>query len=143
MNSHTTSTSTGGGPNPSAWPADTLDRFGAADEIDISTRRDDGNLRGFVPIWIVTVDNALYVRSYRGPDGAWYRHATARPGGAIRTAGRQADVTFTPIDPHQRDLLEAIGDAYRAKYSRYGDRYLQPMLAEQAVAATLRLIPRT
>jgi hypothetical protein len=64
-------------------------------------------------------------------------------GGAIRTAGQQADVTFTPIDPHQRDLLEAIGDAYRAKYGRYGDRYLQPMLAEQAVAATLRLIPRT
>jgi hypothetical protein len=50
MTSHTTSTSTGGGSNPSAWPADTLDRFGAADEIDISTRRDDDNLRGFVPI---------------------------------------------------------------------------------------------
>jgi hypothetical protein len=143
MTSHTTSISTGGGSNPSAWPADTLDRFGAADEIDISTRRDDDNLRGFVPIWIVTVDNALYVRSYRGHDGAWYRHATARPAGAIRTAGQQADVTFTPIDPHQRDLLEAIGDAYRAKYGRYGDRYLQPMLAEQAVAATLRLIPQT
>lgn len=59
MTSHTTSTSTGGGSNPSAWPADTLDRFGATDEIDISTRRDDDNLRGFVPIWIVTVDNAL------------------------------------------------------------------------------------
>jgi hypothetical protein len=69
------------------------------------------------------------VRSYRGRDGAWYRHATARPAGAIRTAGQQADVTFTPIDLHQRDLLEAIGDAYRAKYGRYGDRYLQPMLA--------------
>jgi hypothetical protein len=82
------------------------------------------------------------VRSYRGRDGAWYRHATARPAGAIRTAGQQADVTFTPIDLHQRDLLKAIGDAYRAKYGRYGDRYLQPMLAEQAVAATLRLIPR-
>jgi hypothetical protein len=50
MTSHTTSTSTGGGSNPSAWPADTLDRFGATDEIDISTRRDDDNLRGFVPI---------------------------------------------------------------------------------------------
>ena len=95
-----------------------------------------------MPIWIVTVDNALYVRSYRGRDGAWYRHATARSAGAIRTAGQQADVTFTPIDPHQRDLLEAIGDAYRAKYGRYGDRYLQPMLADHAVAATLRLILR-
>jgi hypothetical protein len=147
MTSPTTSTSTGSGSKfsagSSAWPADTLDRFGAADEIDISTRRADDSLRGFVPIWIVTVDNALYVRSYRGRDGAWYRYATARPAGAIRTAGQQVDVTFTVIDPHQRDLLAAIGDAYRATYGRYGDRYLQPMLAEQAVAATLRLIPRT
>jgi hypothetical protein len=140
MTSHTINT---GGSDSSAWPADTLDRFGAADEIDISTRRDDDDLRGFVPIWIVTVDNALYVRSYRGTDGAWYRHATARPAGAIRTAGQQADVTFTPVDPHQRDLLEAIGDAYRTKYGRYGDRYLQPMLAQHASGATLRLEART
>lgn len=137
MTNHTAST--GGGSDPSGWPANTLDRFGAADEIDISTRRADGSLRGFVPIWIVLVEGALYVRSYRGREGAWYQHATARPAGAIRTADQQADVTFTPIG--RRDLLEAIGYAYRAKYARYGETYLQPSLADQAVAATLRLDP--
>ncbi len=137
-------TSTGnstGDPSPSVWPGDMLDRFGSADEIEVSTRCEDGSLRGFVPIWIVTVDHALYVRSYRGHAGAWYRHATSRPAGAIRTNGQRADVTFTPIDPRQRGLHEAIGHAYRAKYARYGNAYLQPMLAEQAVAATLRLDP--
>jgi hypothetical protein len=128
-------------PSPSAWPGETLDAFGSADEIEISTRREDGSLRGFVPIWIVTVGHALYVRSYRGHAGAWYRHATARPVGAIRINSQRADVTFTRIDPGQRDLHEAISAAYRAKYARYGDTYLQPMLAEQAVAATLRLDP--
>jgi hypothetical protein len=139
-----TSSATGdgaGGSIPSAWPADTLDRFGTADEIGISTRRKDGSLRAFAPIWIVTVEDQLFVRSYRGRDGVWYRHATARPAGAIRTGGQQIEVTFTPIDPDQPDLHEAIGDAYRAKYARYGQTYLQPMLAEQAVAATLRLDP--
>ncbi|MFN2536443.1 MAG: DUF2255 family protein [Pseudonocardiaceae bacterium] len=135
-------TDNAGNPSPSAWPTDTLDRFGAADEIEISTCRSDGSLRTFVPIWIVAVDGTLYVRSYRGPDGAWYRHATDRPAGAIRTGGQQADVTCTPIDPRQRDLLTAIGDAYLTKYARYGETYLQPMLAEQAVVATLRLDPR-
>jgi hypothetical protein len=138
MTSHSTDTS---GSTVSAWPADTLDSFGSADEIEISTRREDGSLRGFVPIWIVTVDNALYVRSYCGHDGAGYRHATARPAGAIRAAGQQVDVRFTPIEAHQRDLHEAIDDAYRAKYARHGNTYLQPMLVEQAVAATLRLDP--
>jgi hypothetical protein len=102
MTSHTTSTSTGGGSNPSAWPAHTLDRFGAADEIDISTRRDDDNLRGFVPIWIVTVDNALYVRSHRGHDGAWYRHATARP------AARSGRPASRPTSPSPRSKRTSV-----------------------------------
>ena len=50
------------------WSADDLTLFAGADQIGISTRRRDGTLRPFVPIWIVTVDGALYVRSYRGAD---------------------------------------------------------------------------
>ena len=120
------------------WTADELTRLGGADEINISTRRIDGSLRPFVPIWIVTVDGALYVRSYRGTDGAWYRHATIHPEGAIRTHELQRDVTFTPADAAIRDGIDA---AYRTKYARYGDSYLTTMLSEQAVASTLKLTP--
>ena len=38
--------------------------------------------------------------------------------------------------------MKAIDDAYRSKYARYGDTYLQPMLADQAIATTLQLTPR-
>jgi hypothetical protein len=83
------------------WPADELTRLGGADEIDVSTFRRDGTLRPFVPIWIVTVDGALYVRSYRSTDGAWYRHATIRPEGAIKINGPDDDAERTGrrIDP--------------------------------------------
>jgi hypothetical protein len=47
-------------------------------------------------------------------------------------------VTFAPADD---GVTAAIDDAYRAKYARYGDRYLQPMLTSSAIAATLRLTP--
>lgn len=117
------------------WPTD---EFGTAAEIQISTRRADGTLRGFVPIWIVTVDNQLYVRSYRGAGGAWYRHAGAHPTGVIRAGGKQTDVIFAAAGD---DVREAVDAAYRAKYARYGDTYLQPMLTDQAAAATLRLNP--
>jgi hypothetical protein len=127
---------------PATWPAGALARFGAAGEIEISTRRRDGSLRAFVPIWIVTVGDALYVRSYRGVGGAWYRHAIQHPAGAIRAVGHPADVTFTPVGQQHRDLMKAINDAYRSKYARYGDTYLQPMLADQAVATTLQLAPQ-
>lgn len=39
-------------------------------------------------------------------------------------------------------LIGAIDDAYRTKYARYATIYLPPMLATDAVAATLRLTPR-
>jgi hypothetical protein len=104
---------------PPVWSADLLSRFGAADEIEISTRRRDGSPRPFMPIWIVAVGEALYVRSYRG-----------------------AGVTVTPLDTQRREDTKAIDDAYRSKYGRYGDTYLQPMLADQAVAATLQLTPQ-
>lgn len=122
--------------DPNSWPADVLDSFGSAEEIEISTRRVDGSLRGYVPIWPVVADGALYVRSYRGIDGAWYRHAAAHRAGAIRIGGQQTDVTFAPVGP---DVRPAVDAAYRAKYARYGGSYLRPMLAESAVATTLRV----
>ncbi len=129
--------------DPISWPADVLDSFGSAEEIEISTHRIDGSLRGYVPIWGVIVDGALYVRSYRGGNGAWYQHATAHPVGAIRVGGHQLDVTFAPAGQDVRpDVRPAVDAAYRAKYARYGDSYLRPMLAEQAVAATLRVNPQ-
>ncbi|BCJ38611.1 hypothetical protein Athai_61140 [Actinocatenispora thailandica] len=121
-----------------------IEQFRSADEIEISTRRSDGSLRSFVPIWLVSVDGALYIRSYRGTAGAWYRHAIAggsRHTGAIRAGGHQANVTFTQVGPGEHGLLDAISQAYQNKYARYGDTYLKPMLAERATAATVRLDP--
>lgn len=125
-------------PTPTA-AARVLDLFGSAEEIEISTRRVDGTLRGYAPIWVVAVDGGLYVRSYHGTAGAWYRHATRHPFGAIRFGTHQVEVTFAPA---ARDIRTTIDAAYRAKYARYGDSYLQPMLAESAVAATLRVTPQ-
>jgi hypothetical protein len=79
------------------------------------------------------------VRSYRGTGGAWYRHATTRPEGAIKINGLQRNVTLAAADPATRDEVDA---AYRTKYARYGESYLTTMLGEQAVASTLTLTRR-
>jgi hypothetical protein len=80
------------------WTTDQLDRVGRAEELDVTTARPDGSLRAWVPIWVVRVGDDLIVRSYRGPDGAWYRHATQLPRGRIRAGGVERDVTFAPAD---------------------------------------------
>ena len=42
-------------------------------------------------------------------------------------------------DPAVNDQIDA---AYRAKYERYSATYVDPMLAPEARATTLKLIPR-
>jgi hypothetical protein len=120
------------------WTTDELDRIGRAEELHITTTRPDGSLRTWVPIWVVRAGDDLIVRSYRGADGAWYRHATRLPHGRIRTGGLERDITLTPADTS----ADVIDQAYRAKYGRYAGSYLDPMLSDRATAATLRLVPR-
>jgi hypothetical protein len=121
------------------WTAEELDRIGAADELEIAALRPDGTLRPATTIWVVRVDNDLYVRSYRGRNGGWFRSVLRHPEGRIRAGGVTREVAFQePDDPDQ----EAIDRAYRTKYARYGGSYVDPMVGSDATAATLRLIAR-
>jgi hypothetical protein len=120
----------------STWTTEELDLVGTADELRITTVRGDGSLRRWVPIWVVRVGADLYVRSYHGTGGAWYRHAIQRSEGRIRAGGVERDVVFDKPDDAVRAVID---DAYRAKYARYGGTYLLPMISADAAAATLRL----
>ena len=63
------------------WTADALDEPGHANPIKLSTFPADGSLRTFVPVWVVRLDDSVYVRSYRGEGGsAPERTALARHG---------------------------------------------------------------
>jgi hypothetical protein len=122
----------------SAWTREELDRIGAAEELEIAPRRGDGSLRRPVPIRVVCVGEELYVRSWRGSDGAWYRAARTRGTGHVSSGGVERDVAF--VDARE-ELYDAIDDAYRDKYARYPS-YVPPMISGQARATTLELIPR-
>lgn len=114
-----------------------FDAVAAADELEITTIRPDGTLRPWVPIWVVRVGDQVYVRSYRGPGGAWYRYASEAGQARVRAGGVELDVT---AEHPAHDVDDTVDAAYRAKYARFGRTYLDPMLA--AKAATLRLTPR-
>jgi hypothetical protein len=122
------------------WSADELAAIEQAEELEVITLGTDGSARKPVPIWVVRVGDAVYVRSYRGEAGAWYRHAAADRSGRVRVAGIERDVLFRPVE--DETTSEAIDRTYERKYARYGDSYLKPMIAPAAKAATLRLTPR-
>jgi hypothetical protein len=123
----------------SSWKREDLDAIGAAEELEVAALRPDGSPRPYTTIWVVRVGDELYVRSYRGRGGAWYRSARRRPEGRIRAGGVEREVTFD--EPAGADH-DAIDRAYRNKYARYGGSYVDPMVGADARAATLRLLAR-
>jgi hypothetical protein len=124
-----------------AWNPEDLARIADSEELIVATTGADGGLREPVPVWVVRDGDELYVRSYKGAGGAWFRAATARPEGRVSAGGIEMEVSF---DEAAGDgaLNDRIDDAYRSKYRRYGADYIDPMIADQARATTLRLIPQ-
>ena len=67
-----------------AWKNDELEKIGSAEELQITILRRDGTQRNPVTIWVVRVRDELYVRSYNGLRGSWFRAAQASHKGHIR-----------------------------------------------------------
>jgi hypothetical protein len=123
------------------WTSDEFDRIGTAEELEIAPHRRDGVARKPVTIWVVRVRDELYVRSYKGRTGAWFRGAQARHAGHIRASGVEKDVTF--VEEADPDINNQIDAAYRTKYRHYSAQYVNPMVAPEARAATIKLVPRS
>lgn len=88
------------------------------------------------------VGDKVYVRSWRGRSGGWFHHAVHLHRARIRVAGMQRDVTVEePSADGTTGLRAAIDAVYRTKYARYGGTYVEPMVAADAAAVTLRLTP--
>jgi hypothetical protein len=123
------------------WTSDELDRIGTADELQIAPLRRDGTLRYPVTIWVVRLGDDLFVRSVNGRTAAWFRGTQVRHEGRIQAGGVDKDVAFVEeTDPGINDQIDA---AYRTKYSRYDIRYVDPIVALEARAATIKLVPRS
>jgi len=123
-----------------SWTRNDLERIGAADELQLASFKEDGTLRKPVIIWVVRAGDDLYVRSYRGREGAWFRHIQLRPEGRISAGGVTKNVTFVDVSDDEA-LNNEIDAAYQSKYQRYSATYVDPMIAPQARATTLKLVP--
>jgi hypothetical protein len=122
------------------WTSDELSKIGAAEELEIASLRRDGTLRNPVTIWVVRIGDDLYVRSYRGRGGAWFRGAQERHEGHIQAGGVEKDVTF--VEEADPDINDQIDAAYRTKYRRY-PQYVAPMLVAEVRSTTIKLVPHS
>jgi hypothetical protein len=122
------------------WTDEELGRIGEAQELQLASERPDGTLRQYVTMWVVRVDDALYVRSAYGANNPWFRRAKASGVGRIRAGGFERDVTFAEPVP---DVHPDIDATYRGKYERYAAAIVGTVVGSLAHAVTIRLVPRS
>jgi hypothetical protein len=76
------------------WTREELRKVEAAEELELGSLRRDGTVGSPVTIWVVRVGDDLYVRSWKGRDGAWFRATQTRREGHIKAGGVGKDVSF-------------------------------------------------
>ena len=91
-----------------------------------------------MPIWVVRAGEGLYVRSWRGTSGGWFRAARATHAARIDAGGVERDVALLDAADAVNDAVDA---AYRGKYGRHPS-YVEPRVAREAHAPRLKLVPR-
>jgi len=123
-----------------SWTRNDLSRIGAAVHLQLATFKKDGTLRKPITLWVVRIGDDLYVRSYRGRGGTWFHHVQLRHEGRIGAGGVTKDVTFVDVSDDEA-LNNKIDAAYQSKYQKYSATYVDPMIAPQARATTLKLVP--
>jgi hypothetical protein len=124
------------------WTSEELNKIGAADELRIAALRRDGTLRNARTIWMVRVGDDVYVRSAYGPNAAWYRGAQVRHEGRIEAGGISKDVTFVDVMEEEHGIHDQIDAAYWAKYRRYPERFVRPVVTPESRSQTLKVVPR-
>jgi hypothetical protein len=120
------------------WSPEELNSICSAVELHIAIRRPDGRLRRWTPIWVVCVEEQVYVRTWYRRETGWFGHALLSRRARIRVPGLAADVTVEDLGQGEVDLHASVDAAYRTKYGRHGS---ESMVTAAAAATTLRLAP--
>jgi hypothetical protein len=121
------------------WTTEELDKIEAADELEVASLRSDGSLGSPRTIWVVRVDDDLFVRSVNGRTSDWFRGTQRRHEGRIRAGGVEKEVAFVDV---AGEMEGQIDDAYREKYRRYAKSIVESTLTPEARSAALKLVPR-
>jgi hypothetical protein len=106
-------------------------------EIDIETRGRDGAVHR-VPIWVLVIDGEVYVASYHGKRGRWWRELLRSGEGAL--VGGRRRIVVRPHRVRAQRIRDAMSAAFAKKYptSRASVKAMQrPEVLETALRLEL------
>ncbi|MEX1133658.1 MAG: DUF2255 family protein [Acidimicrobiia bacterium] len=112
-----------------------LDQIASTKEVLIETR--DGDQAQETIIWVVVDDGDVFIRSFRGQAGRWYRQAIAKPDVDLIVGEDRYRFHASPAT--DRDSVERTSAGFRLKYGK--GRSVDAMVLPGVLDTTLRLIP--
>lgn len=94
----------------------------------------------FIGIWVVVVDDRVFVRSWSVKPTGWYKTFLKEPTGAIQVKGEEIQVRAALAT--SKKLRDAIDRAYLEKYSTPGSiKYAKDLGSAKSKATTIELVP--
>ena len=121
------------------FDAETLRLLDETREVRIETRRDSDSPEHRTIIWVVVVEDEVFVRSVRGSRGRWYREISSNPEGALHVADDRIPVQATPAT--EGATVDAVSAAFRSKYQKSSPASTEAMVRPETLATTLNLSP--
>ncbi len=115
----------------------------AIDESKILGIRAGTGAHRIIGIWVVVVEERVFVRSWGVTEGGWYRTFLVDPRGAIQVGTRTIRIRAVPAKAER--LKAAVSRAYREKYNTPGSlKWVNGFeRSKRRRDATMELVPAT
>ena len=117
------------------FDADTLRALRDVQEPAIRTEK---HPKSAVVIWVVVADDEVFVRSWLGARGRWYKDLAAGGPATLEFAGRRLPVQAIPAS--DADSVARTSSEILRKYRH--SSHAQEMVRDEILPTTLRLEPR-
>jgi hypothetical protein len=115
--------------------ADTLRELRDVQEVAIRTEK---HPKSAVVIWVVVADDEVFVRTWLGAKGRWYRDLAAGGPATLEFAGRRLAMQALPAS--NQAVVAHVSREFLRKYQR--STHAQEMVRSETLPTTLRLEPR-
>jgi hypothetical protein len=94
----------------------------------------------FIGLWVVVVEDRVFVRSWSVLPNGWYQAFRKEPRGTVQIGDQEIPIRAVPTRSER--LKEAVDRAYQEKYNTPGAlQYVRDLRRAKSKATTTELVP--